>query len=91
MSGGCGVFSNVSRANSTIGRAVQLIFRNLGGARAGEIDMCTLGHPGKLAYCIAENEEESPWEPFHVGRGFEADQSVVTMKWVIPFSSRRST
>jgi hypothetical protein len=61
------VFSNVARANSTLGRALQLILTNLGGARAGEIDMSALGNPGKFSYCIAENEEDSPWTPFHAG------------------------
>ncbi|MBI3679978.1 MAG: TlpA family protein disulfide reductase [Acidobacteria bacterium] len=61
------VFSNVTRANSTLGRAFQLILTNLGGARPGQIDMSTLGHPGKFSYCIAENEEASPWEPYRAG------------------------
>ena len=73
----CGqnVFSNVSRANSTLGRALQLILLNLGGARPNGIDMSTLGNPGKFSYCIAENEEENPWDPLHVERGFDRGQS----------------
>jgi hypothetical protein len=75
------VFSNVARANSTLGRALQLILSNIGGARADEsgIDMSALGNPGKFSYCIAENEEENPWEPFHVTRGFKAEQSTLTL------------
>jgi peroxiredoxin len=73
------VFSNVARANSTLGRALQLILLNLGGARPDGIDMSTLGNPGKFSYCIAENEEESPWEPLHVQRGLEAHRSAVTL------------
>ncbi len=73
------VFSNVARANSTLGRALQLVLTNLGGARPGEIDMSTLGNPGKFSYCIAENEEENPWEPLHVEMGFKRDQSTVTL------------
>jgi peroxiredoxin len=73
------VFSNVARANSTLGRALQLILTNLGGARPGEIDMSTLGNPGKFAYCIAENEEESAWEPLHVELGFAPQQSAITL------------
>src|SRR5947209_14056223 len=73
------VFSNVARANSTLGRALQLLLLNIGGARPDGIDMSTLGNPGKLSYCIAENEEESPWEPFQVGRGFTKDQSTVSL------------
>lgn len=67
------------RANLTIGRAVRLIMRNVCGAMPGTLDMSTLGNPGKLSYVIAENEEESPWTPFHVDRGFRADQSAVTV------------
>jgi peroxiredoxin len=73
------VFSNVARANSTLGRALQLILRNLGGALPNGIDMSALGNPGKFAYCIAENEEESPWEPLHVDAGFRRDQSAITL------------
>ena len=76
---GSNVFSNVARANSTLGRAFQLIVTNLGGARPGEIDMSTLGHPGKFSYCTAENEEASPWDPLHVERGFRGDQSALTL------------
>ncbi|MEK6284817.1 MAG: TlpA disulfide reductase family protein [Acidobacteriota bacterium] len=73
------VFSNVARANSTLGRALQLVLTNLGGARPGEIDMSTLGNPGKFSYCIAENEEENPWLPLHVEMGFRREQSTVTL------------
>jgi peroxiredoxin len=73
------VFSNISRANSSLGRALQLILGNLGGAHPGEIDMSTLGNPGKFSYCIAENEEENPWEPLHVELGFAPEQSALTL------------
>ena len=76
---GSNVLSNVSRANSSLGRALQLILTNLGGARPGEIDMSTLGNPGKFSYCMAENEEESPWEPFSVEMGFPAGTSTVSL------------
>jgi peroxiredoxin len=76
---GSNVFSNVARANSTLGRALQLILTNLGGARPGEIDMSTLGNPGKFSYCIAENEEANPWEPLHVELGFKHDESTLTL------------
>jgi hypothetical protein len=73
------VFSNVARANSTLGRALQLMLVHLGGARPDTMDMSTLGNPGKFSYCIAENEEESPWPPLHVERGLSVDQSAVTL------------
>ena len=72
-------FSNVARANSTLGRALQLILLNIGGARPDGIDMSTLGNPGKFSYCIAEHEEANPWEPFHVERGFNRQQSALTL------------
>lgn len=76
---GAGVFGNVSRANSTVGRALQLIMTNLGGARPGEIDMATLASPGRFSYCIAENHQESPWGPLHADRGFDPEASAVTL------------
>ena len=77
----CGqnLFSNVARANSTLGRALQLILRNLGGAAPDGIDMSALGNPGKFSYCIAENEEESPWVPLHVELGFRPEESALTV------------
>ncbi len=76
---GSNVLSNVARANSTLGRAFQLIITNIGGARPGEIDMSTLGNPGKFSYCIAENEEASRWTPLHVEQGFKPEQSAVSL------------
>ena len=66
------------RANATIGRALQLVLLNIGGAKPGDMDRATQGTPAKYAYCFGENEEESPWEPYHVRRGFAAGDSVVT-------------
>ena len=74
-----GVFGSGWRANATIGRALRLVMMNLGGARPGEIDKSTMGHPGKYAYCIGEYEEENPWEPLHVEHGFAAGQSTVSV------------
>jgi hypothetical protein len=73
------VFSNVARANSSLGRAFQLILLNIGGGRPDGIDMSALGNPGKFSFCIAENEEENPWEPFHVTRGLRREQSGVSL------------
>lgn len=67
------------RANATIGRAVQLILRNLGGDIAGETDMSTQGWAGKFTFCVAENEAANPWTPFHVDAGYRADESTVTV------------
>ena len=40
------------------------------GTLPGELDRSSLGHGGKYTFCIAENEEDSPWPPFHTTRGF---------------------
>ncbi len=74
-----GVFGPGYRANATIGRALRLVMINLGGTRAGQISMSTMGHPGRYTYCIGEYEEASPWEPLHVERGFAATDSTVTL------------
>src|SRR5262249_34464911 len=58
------------RANATIGRALQLILRNVGGDYPGITDMATHGQPGKYTSCIAEAESDSPWKPYHVEAGF---------------------
>jgi hypothetical protein len=68
-----------NRANATIGRAVSLCLRNIGGATPGEVDMATLGQPAKYSCCFAENEAQSPWVPLHVERGFAREDSVVTV------------
>ncbi len=64
---GSGCFGPGFRANATIGRAVRLILMNVGGAWPGRYDMATQGSPAKFSYCIAENEEASPWEPLRKG------------------------
>ncbi|MGI8925470.1 MAG: TlpA family protein disulfide reductase [Tepidiformaceae bacterium] len=67
------------RANATIGRAVQLVVRNVGGGRPGEVDRAALGQPGKYTSCFAEFEERSNWESLHVERGFAKGESTVTV------------
>ena len=66
-------------ANATLGRALRLILRNVGGALPGAMDRATQGQPGKYTFCCAENEEENPWEPLHLERGFAPDRSTVTV------------
>jgi hypothetical protein len=79
INGRFNVFGQGWRANATIGRAVNLILVNLGGAKPGEADRSTFGQPGNFAFCIAENEEDSPFQPLHVDRGFAANESTVTV------------
>jgi hypothetical protein len=73
------LFGQGRRANATIGRAVQLVFRNIGGDIAGETDMATHGQAGKFTACIAEAQADSPWTPFHVDAGFARETSTVTV------------
>ncbi|MCC6380919.1 MAG: TlpA family protein disulfide reductase [Dehalococcoidia bacterium] len=72
------VLGQGNRANATIGRAVQLVVRNVGGGRPGEVDRAALGQPGKYTFCFPEFEERSNWEPLHVERGFRPEDSTVT-------------
>ena len=76
---GSNVFSNTSRANSTIGRALQLVLRNLGGAAPGRIDMSTMGNPGRFSFVIGENEEASPWDPLCTDFGIPAGRNAATL------------
>ena len=77
INGGAGALGPGHRANATIGRALRLIWANLGGARAGAISMSTYGNPARYACCFAEHEEASPWPPLHVEHGFAADDSTI--------------
>ncbi len=79
MNSGVNAMGQGNRANATIGRALQLIVRNIGGGRPGEIDRSTLGGPGKYTFCFAEDEANSPWEPLSVERGFPEGTSTVTL------------
>src|SRR5688572_8662880 len=79
MNSGVNVLGQGNRANSTIGRALQLVIRNVGGGRPGEVDRAAHGNPGKYTFCFAEDEHGSPWEPLHVARGLEPTQSAVTL------------
>jgi hypothetical protein len=74
-----GVFGNGCRANGAVGRALRLICWNLGGARPGREDKATMSHPGEWTFCIAEDEERSPWEPLHVERGMSPGSDAVTV------------
>lgn len=82
INSGHNLFGQGWRANATIGRALRLCLINIGGGLPELGDMSTLGNPNKYGSCIAENEEASPWEPFHVERGFDAGQTVVTVAGV---------
>jgi hypothetical protein len=75
---GYNAFGQGFRANATIGRAVRLVLMNIGGGLPGTGDRSTQGSPAKFAYCVAENESQSPWEPLHVEAGLPPGVSTVT-------------
>jgi len=79
MNSGGNVFGQGNRANATIGRALALLIRNVGGGRPGEVDRATHGNPGKLSFCFAEDEEGSPWEPLSVSLGAPPGRDGVTV------------
>jgi hypothetical protein len=78
MNSGENVFGQGNRT-STIGRALQLVIRNVGGGRPGEVDRATFGNPGKVGFCFAEDEEGSPWQPLSVDLGAGPGVSTVTL------------
>ena len=79
MNSGINALGQGNRANATIGRALQLVVRNLGGGRPGEVDRATLGTPGKYTFCFAEDEAGSPWKSLAIERGFAPGTSTVTV------------
>jgi hypothetical protein len=74
------IFGPGDRANSTIGRALRLIILNVLDIRPHDLDQSTHATPAKYTFCIAENQDESPWEPMHVELGFAEEQSTVTIQ-----------
>jgi len=79
MNSGINALGQGNRANSTIGRALNLIVLNVGGGRPGEADRSTLGAPSKYTLCFAEDESDPEWEPLSVARGLPRGASAVTL------------
>jgi hypothetical protein len=79
MNSGINALGQGNRANSTIGRALQLVIRNVGGGRPGEVDRAAHGNPGKLSFCFAEADHESPYGTLAGQRGAEGDVDAVTV------------
>jgi nucleotide-binding universal stress UspA family protein len=79
MNWGGNVFGQGNRANATIGRAFQLLIRNVGGGRPREIDRSVFGNPGKYSFCFPEDETDPDWMPLNVARGSAAGSSTVTL------------
>ena len=79
MNSGLNCLGQGNRANATIGRAFQLLIRNVGGGVPGGIDRATFGNPGKYSFCFAEDESDAEWTPLSVARGFAPGTSTVTL------------
>jgi len=79
MNSGGNALGQGNRANATIGRALQLLIRNVGGGIPGEIDRSVLGNPGKYTFCFAEDESDPRWTPLNVSRGAPSGSSSVTL------------
>jgi hypothetical protein len=75
-----------SHANIVIGRALRLCLTNIGHTFAAVSEMDTIGTPGKFSMCVAENEENSPWNPMHVDLGFDPAASTVTINYLYGLS-----
>ncbi len=82
-----------SYANMVIGRALSLVILNIAHGYPGAGSMSTIGNPMNYSMCVAENEEDSPWEPYHVEKGFDKDTSTVSVMFVrggITFADQHS-
>lgn len=69
----------INSANTAIGRALRLCLINIGYCKAGAGDPNFIGLPSKFGMCLAENEDTSPWQPYHMDRGFRRQDSAVTV------------
>lgn len=69
LSSGTGCFGPAAGANVAVGRAVRLALQVIGGGQPGTADPATLGAPAKIAACLAEREEASPWPSLAERRG----------------------
>lgn len=78
MNAGGNALGQGNRANATIGRALQLVIRNVGGGRPGGVDRATLGNPGKYTFCFAEDDDPA-WSSLSEDRGFGREQTTVTL------------
>lgn len=79
MNSGMNALGQGNRANATIGRALQLLIRNVGGGVPGGIDRATMGNPGKYSYCFTEDESDADWPTLAEDRGFARGESVVSL------------
>ena len=79
MNSGGNALGQGNRANATIGRALQLLIRNVGGGKPGGIDRATLGNPGKYTFCFAEDASDDGWSSLAMDQGYSREESVVSL------------
>lgn len=79
MNSGVNALGQGNRANATIGRALQLLIRNVGGGVPGGIDRATMGNPGKFTFCFAEDESDEDWPSLAMDRGYQRKDSVISL------------
>ncbi|MDD9890610.1 MAG: thioredoxin family protein [Gammaproteobacteria bacterium] len=79
MNSGVNALGQGNRANASIGRALQLLIRNVGGGVPGGIDRAVMGNPGKYTYCFAEDESDEDWTNLAQDRGYERTDSVINL------------
>jgi hypothetical protein len=68
-----------NRANSSIGRALQLVIRNVGGGKPQGVDRAAFGQPGKHTFCFAEDESDPDWQTLAESRGVSREKNAVTL------------
>ena len=93
MESGFSAFGSGNRANATIGRALNLAIRNIGGVKPGEVARSTMGNPGRYSFCFAEKETDTTWSSLAVERGVPEGASAVTLltgDGVQPLADERS-
>lgn len=79
MNAGLNALGSGNRANATIGRALRLLAANVLGAKSGELDGSSMGHPGKYTMCFAEEPPPGGWDPIRVGLGYDVADTTVTL------------
>ncbi len=83
--------ASISYANTVIGRALRLVIMNIGHNYPGVSDMSNIGSPLKYSLCAAENEEENPWEAYHISRGYDSNDNTVTVIFVYGIASLQNS
>lgn len=79
MNSGVNALGQGNRANLTIGRALQLVIRNVGGGKPAGVDRATHGNPGKISFCFPEDEQASPWTSLATERGIAPGKDAITL------------